>query len=199
MQGDEGAQVGTAALDRENDVMDRALGDIPIVRGNQFPTGAQCFLQGAQPVAFDLLADKGRRCLVGRYPFDLAVGIDPDNGLDFAVFPHIARSANLEGLVGQLFEFLLAPQFGQEVLVGVEAGFDGSLRPVHVALQGRAGGIQLAPLEYGGDDEHGYGKNADCEVGSKPEPGLFWRLGRDAWQHGRILRPSGFYGHWYLP
>ena len=119
-----------------------------------------------------MLADKGRRRFVRRHPFDLAVGIDPDDRLQFGVLLDVAAGLDLEGLVGQLPELLLASEFGQEVEMAVQAVLEGPFGPVHVAFQGGTGGVQFAPLEQGGNDQHGQCEGTDCDVRGKPQPVL---------------------------
>jgi hypothetical protein len=54
----------------------------------------------------------------------------------------------------------------------MQAGFDGAFGPVHVAFEGGQRGVLGAPLEQGGNDQHGDGENADGNVRRQPESGL---------------------------
>ena len=90
-----------------------------------------------------------------------------------------------------MLEFLLATEFGQEILMRVQAVFDGALGPVHVAFEGGAGGVLFAPLEERGDDQHGHRENADGNVRGKPEPGLFGLGGRGLDKHWLIFPAGG--------
>jgi hypothetical protein len=171
---------------------------LAVIRRHHVAADAQRLLQGAQADAGQLIADEGGRRIVGRHPLHLAVGIDPDDGVDFRVFAGIARSADLEGFVGQLPEFLLAAEFGQKILMGMQARLDGPLGPVHVAFQCRAGGIQFAPLQQRGQDEHGQCENTDGEIRASHSQvcfGAWWRVVatcRNSWLAAEC-------GHWYLP
>jgi hypothetical protein len=117
------------------------------------------------------------------HPLDLALGADPEDGADFRVFAHVAAGADLEGFVGELAEFLLAPEFAQEILVGAEARLDGALGPVHVAFERRQRGVAFAPLQQGGDDQHGQREDADGGVRGQPQPGLLGLAGRRRDEH----------------
>ena len=168
LHGDEGAQVAAALLHRHDQVVGPALVGTRVVGRKQRAVRAQGLLQRAKADPGQLLADEGDGRFIGCHPFDLAFGADPDDGADFRIVADVTAGTHLEGFVSQLAEFLLAPEFGQEILMRVQARLDGALGPVHVAFECREGGILFAPLEQPGDDQHGERKDADGDVGREP-------------------------------